>query len=219
MTIRASCLVLLILVAAAPAVDVPGITVDKKARTVTIDCMVAPRKLPNLDQIYPIEVIACWGAPKGQKAHETVVTFTVKPSDVHKALESLGLKAGTPARGKGATPKGPEVTVFLEVPGKDDRPKRVPIEETMLDKSNGKSLPKMRWLFTGSVMSNPDPEKDDKVYGADITGTLITLFPVTNETVLQSALSFEQEASLKVETDTKVLPKIGTPVKLIIQAK
>jgi hypothetical protein len=148
-----------------------------------------------------------------------VVTFTARPSDVHKALESLGLKPGSPALGKGKTPKGPEVGIFLELPADGGKTKRVPIEEALVEKATGKPLPKLRWLFTGSVMTNPDPEKDDKVYGADLTGTLITLYSVTNETVIQSGISFEQEASLKVETNPKVLPKIGTPVKLVIQAR
>jgi hypothetical protein len=196
-----------------------GITIDKTARTVTIDCKVAPRKLEKYKEIYPIEVIACYPDPRGQKAHETVVTFTVKPSEVHKALESLGLKPGKPVLGEGAAPMGPEVLLFLELPVDGGKTKRVPIEETLIEKATGKPLAKLKWLFTGSVMTYPDPEKDDKVYGADQTGTLITVYSVTNETVIQSALSFEQEASLKIETNTKVLPKIGTVVKLVIQAK
>ena len=70
-----------------------AVVIDKEKKTVTIPCAVAPRKLPNLNEIYPIEVIATYPAPKGQKAHETVVTFgDIKPSHVHQALEQLGLK-------------------------------------------------------------------------------------------------------------------------------
>src|SRR5438105_372624 len=77
-----------------------GIKVDKEKRTVTIDAKIAPRKLEYLKgEIYPIEVIACWPHPKGKKAHETVVTIDVMPSAVHKALEELGLKPGTPIMG------------------------------------------------------------------------------------------------------------------------
>src|SRR5689334_13646810 len=76
-----------------------GPVVDKEKKTVTIPAKIAPRKIndPRFTEIYPIEVIACAEFPKGQKAHETVITVDVKPSDVHKALESLGLKAGKPA--------------------------------------------------------------------------------------------------------------------------
>jgi hypothetical protein len=89
----------------------PGVlTVDKERRTVTIECAIAPRKLPNLADTYPIEVIATYPAPRGQKAHETVVSFSgVKPSSVHKALEQLGLTPGKPAFGQGARASGPSL--------------------------------------------------------------------------------------------------------------
>jgi hypothetical protein len=192
-----------------------GLSVDKEARTVTIDCAVAPRKLPNLKEIYPIEVIACWPAPKGQKAHETVVTFQVKPSDVHKALESLGLKAGKPARGEIGKATGPELKIFLELSGA----KRIPIEQALVDTKSGKPVPPLKWLFTGSNTQMPDPEKDDKVYGADVSGTLITVYPVTDDTVIQSALAAKDEGKFRLEINKELLPREGGAVKLVIQAK
>ena len=197
----------------------PTIVVDKANKTVTIPCKIAPRKLPNLKQIYPLEVVATWPAPKGQKAHETVVVFNVKPSDVHKALENIGLKAGKPALGEQGTPTGPEVAIFLEVPGEGKEWKRLPIEETMVDTRSDKAFPKVKWLFTGSAFKFPDPEKDDKVYGADISGTLITIFPVTDDVVFQSNLVMKDESKFRLETNAKVLPKESTAVRLVIQAK
>ncbi|MBW3537209.1 MAG: FAD-binding protein, partial [Actinobacteria bacterium] len=63
-----------------------GITVDKEKKTITIDAKIAPRKLPHLKEVYPIEVVASLPHPKGKKAHETVVTLEVNPSEVHKAI-------------------------------------------------------------------------------------------------------------------------------------
>ena len=199
------------------AADAPsGIVVDKEKKTITIPSKIAPRKLAKLDQIYPVEVIACWPESKnGQKAHETVVVFDINPSEVHKALESFGLKAGKPAQGEGEKAEGPEVKVLLELPDG----KQVPIEKTLLDKKTGKPMPKLKWLFTGSIMSQPNPEKDEKVYGADMTGTLVGIFPVTNQVVIQTNLTMKDEPLLKLETDKKLLPPEGTPVKLIIEAK
>src|SRR5262245_13303326 len=187
----ASAAALLLLAAPARGGDkkgAAGITVDKDKRTVTIDAKVAPRKLPNLKQIYPIEVVATFPAPRGQKAHETVVTYDVKPSDVHKALVGLGLKPGKPGLGEVRKASGPLVDIFLEVNGK-----KIPIEETMVDLKGGGTLPKLKWHFTGSAEKSPDPEKDDKVYGADLSGTLITIFPVTDDTVFQSGLAAKDE--------------------------
>ena len=210
---------LLLAVSTVSARDDTDVTVDKKERTVTIACAVAPRKLPNLDQIYPIEVIATFPAPKGQKAHETVVTYQTKPSDIHKALVSLDLKPGKPAQGQGAVGMGPEVEIFLDIPTSGGKTKRIPIEEAMIDTKNGKPVPSMKWHFTGSALKQPDPEKDDKVYGADLTGTLITVFPVTDDTVVQSGLNFKDQEKLKLELNKKVMPKEGTPLKLVIKVK
>jgi hypothetical protein len=201
--------------------ETPGtLTVDKEKRALTIECVIAPRKLPNLADIYPIEVIGCYPAPRGQKAHETVITFTgVKPSSVHKALEQLGLKPGKPAAGAGKRAEGPELKISLEFTGTDGKTQRLPIEQTMVYRKTEKPIGALKWHFTGSVMKQPDPEKDDKVYGADLTGTLITLLPVTNETVIQSNLTAEDEPAYKLETNKGVLPKEGKPAKLIIEVK
>jgi hypothetical protein len=206
--------------AEAPAQDsAKPVTVDKAKRTVSVEAKIAPRKLPHLDQVYPIEVVACWAHPKGKKAHETVVTIDCNPSEVHKGLEELGLKPGKPAKGEGATPDGPEVNVFLDVPGPDGQPKRLSMDKVLLDPKSKKPLPKsVKFRFTGSVMSPVDPSKpDEKKYGADLTGTLIALFPVTDETALQTNLTMKEEKYLKLEVNAEVLPKAGTAVKLVFE--
>jgi hypothetical protein len=198
----------------------PGVVADKEGRTVTIDARIAPRKIddPRYKEIYPIEVIASWPFPKGQKAHETVVTIDAKPSDVHKALEALGLKPGAPVVGEAKQPpQGPAVNIYLEVPGPDDQPRRVAIDKVLIDPKTNRPMPKVQWRFTGSVMSKPDPNKDEKVYGADLTGTLISIFPVTDQTVFQTNLTMKEEKYVKLETNKKLLPKEGTPVKLILE--
>jgi len=208
----------------APAGD-GALVVDKAKRSVTIPCQVAPRKLPHLDKTFPIEVIAthAYREPKGadvrgQKAHETVVIIpdSIKPSEVHKALEQLGLKAGKPAFGERVTrAEGPEVKVYLETPGQP----RTPIEKFLTDTKTRKPLPALQWHFTGSAVKQPDPEKDDTVYGADFTGTFVALFPVTSDTVVQTNLTMKEEPLLKLETNQSLLPKEGTPVKLILEVK
>jgi hypothetical protein len=203
--------------------DAPGVTVDKDNKRIIIDCQIAPRKINDerFKEIYPIEVIACWPFPKGQKSHETVVVFDekIKPSTIHKALESLGSKAGAPV--KGETPKkgtGSLVKVFLEIPVEGGGTRKVPIEKTMTDIKTGKNLAPLKWVFTGSIEKAEDPNvPDKKVYGADTTGTLITIFPVTDECVFQTDLTMKEEKYVKLETDKKLLPKEGTPVKLILE--
>jgi len=196
-----------------------GVTVDKEKRTVTVAAKVAPRKLPNLDQVYSVELIAGWGAPKGKKAHEIVVSVDINPSEVHKGLVDLGLKPGKAAKGENAKAEGPEVKVYLEVPGADGIAKKLTMEKVLLDPKSKKPAPKMTFRFTGSVMSAADPNKpDEKKYGADLTGTLIALFPVTDETVLQTDWTMKEEKYLKLDVNPDVLPKEGGAVKLVIEA-
>ena len=45
-----------------------AVVVDKDRKSVAIACKIAPRKLPNLTEVYPIEVIATWPSPEGKKA-------------------------------------------------------------------------------------------------------------------------------------------------------
>jgi hypothetical protein len=202
-----------------------GVVVDKDAKTVTIDAKIAPRKLANLDKIYPLEVIACWPAPKGKKAHETIVTIdeAIKPSEIHKALESLGIKAGTAVMGAGE-PKGPAINVYFLVDGSDGLPRKVTLDKAMVDSKNGKPFPKkvdgkdIEWRFTGSTMTVAEAGKDQKVYGADFSGTFMAIFPVTSETVVQSSLTIDYEGIMKLEV-SKTMPKEGTPVKLVIEVK
>jgi hypothetical protein len=212
----------LLLVRPAAAADKPaaGVVVDRDKRTITIDAKIAPRKIddPRYKEIYPIEVIACWPFPKGAKAHETVVTIDIKPSEVHKALEDLGLKPGTPVVGEAKMPPaGPGVKIYLEVPGPDDQPRRIPIEKTLIDPKTNKQMPKVEWRFTGSVMTKLDPGKPELTYGADVSGTLITIFPVTDQAVFQTNLTMKEEKYVKLETNKALLPKEGTPVKLILE--
>jgi hypothetical protein len=203
--------------------DAPkGITVDKEKRLVIVDAKVAPRILEYLKdkndgKAYPIEVIATAPHPAGKKAHETVLTIDVKPSDVAKAIEGLGLKPGKPAAGETAVAEGPEVKVYLEVDGA-----RVSLDKVLMDPRTEKPFPTkvegkpVKFHFTGSTMMKL-PEKNEEVYGADATGTLVCLFPVTSETVIQGNFTLKQSSYLKLDTNKKNLPKEGTPVKLIIE--
>ncbi|MCC7419659.1 MAG: hypothetical protein IT428_05225 [Planctomycetaceae bacterium] len=193
-----------------------GVVVDKDKKTISVPAKIALRKLPNLADIYPLEVVACHPHPKGKKAHETVVTIDVAPSEIHKAVESLGLKAGKPARGEDAVAAGPEVVLSLEIPGPGGTTRKLGVEKTMVDKKTGKTLPKLKWHFTGSASKKTDPDKPE-IYAADDSGTLISIFPVTDETVFQSNLTLKDEKLIKLETNPKVLPEIGTAVKLLIE--
>jgi hypothetical protein len=201
-----------------PPAKPAGIVVDEAKRTITVPAKVAPRKIndPAYKEIYPIEVIATYPFPRGKKAHETVVTIEVKPSDVHKALVGLGLKPGAPAKTEKDSATGPEVKIFLDVPAGGKSMKRVPIEKAVVDRKTNLPMPKVKWVFTGSALIKPNPDREELAYGADVNGTLIAIFPVTAETVFQSSLTLKDEKYVKLETNPKLLPPVGTAVNLVI---
>ena len=60
-------------------------------------------------------------------------------------------------------------------------------------------------------MTQPDPNKPDKVYGADLTGTLISIFPVTNQTVFQTNLTMKEEKFIKLDTTRPCCPRKARP--------
>src|SRR5260370_38508876 len=95
--------------------------------------------------------------------------------------------------------------------------KKGPTERTRVSKKTGKPMPPVKWRFTGSAMVKPDPNKPEEVYGADVSGTLICIFPVTNQTVFQTNLTMKDEPVVKLETDKKLLPKEGTAAKILIE--
>ena len=67
-------------------------------------------------------------------------------------------------------------------------------------------------------MSPVDPNKpDEKKYGADLTGSLLALFPVTDKKVFQTDWTMKEEKYLKLDVNTRVMPREGTPVKLVIE--
>jgi hypothetical protein len=201
-----------------------AIKVDKEKKTVTIDAKVAPRKV--LEEVYPIEVIACWAYKKdpkpgdraGKKAHETVVTIDVLPSEVAKAMEQLGAKAGKPGYGEDTAAEGPEVNIYIDVPQDGGTAKRLSLDKVLSDPKTKKPMPKgVKFRFTGSGPRKAAGDEKEVPFGADVSGSLIYIFPVDVETVFQSTLSMKDEKFLKLEVNKDVLPKEGDPVKLVIE--
>jgi len=200
-----------------------AIKVDKEKKTVTIDAKVAPRKV--LDEVYPIEVIACWpykkdpkpGDKAGKKAHETVVTIDVLPSEVAKAMDQLGAKPGKPGYGEDKPAEGPDVNVYIDVPQDGGTFKRLSMDKVLIDPKTKKPMPKVKFKYTGSGASKATPDQPAKEFGADVSGSLIYIFPVDIETVFQSSLTMKEEKFLKLEVNKDVLPKEGDPVKLVIE--
>ena len=196
-----------------------GLVVNREKRTVTVACAIAPRKLPNLAAVYPIEVAATYPAPRPEGPRDGGGLRERPAQRRPQGPRGPCLKPGEPARGEEGKASGPELRLFLEFKDPEGKDQRIPLEKAVVNRVTGKPIAALTWHFTGSTVRQPDPEKDEKVYGADLTGTLIALFPVTDEVVIQSNLTLKDEPILKLETDGKAVPKEGTPAHLVIEAK
>ena len=199
-----------------------GIFIDRKNSRVVVDVEIAPRKLPHLKQVYPVEVMVA-GA-EGKKAHETVLVSVASPFQVHRALEKLGLKAGQPGIGDKRPATGPEVRIWIEYPGRSGLNKKVDLASAVVDRRTGLALDggassagrAVRWFFTGSAMVQADSSSAKEIYGAEFSGTLVTIFPVTDETVFQSNLGMDAESLFNLEV-AGILPPVGSKAKLLIE--
>jgi hypothetical protein len=115
-------------------------------------------------------------------------------------------------------PQGPEVKVYIEVPEAGGTFRKLTIDKTLVDRRTSKPFPKsVQWRFTGSALVQTDPNNKDLSYGADESGTLMVIFPVSDRTVMQTNLTMEYERFMKLETNKQALPKEGTPVRLVLE--
>jgi len=129
-----------------------------------------------------VEIMAeATGVPAGEVAeflfvhhtsdhgYEAVLWSYAKPSDVHKALEFIGIKAGKSFNPNELRfwPRGERVILSVSPP---DEFAPVRIEQLLFDKTKNETLSEDGFLFTGSFMvpNRKDPARKD--YAADVVG-------------------------------------------------
>jgi len=111
--------------------------------------------------------------------YEALLIAFAKPSDLHQALKFIGKEPGAPYDPSSLRfwAKGDPFTCTLVTDNKE----QVLLEQMIVDKDTGKTLPEKGFLFTGSqtVESMNDPVK--KVYAADEYDpkALVSLFNTT----------------------------------------
>ena len=207
------------------AADSPLVQVDREKRVVRVTAE-ATKRVERAGKVWPIEVFLCG---LGGKMHEAVFHTTAKPSEIHKALEAIGLKPGAPAdedeNGKYIAPRGDPVDVFVEWTDEQGKVQRQPSYK-MLVYGAGSSDPRkstqrgelkeptpFTWLFVGSKMGiDPDTGKD--VYGGDLNLSIAIVNHEDRTAVFQTTL--KDEPGFIYETSPEV-PSPGTKVSIILQ--
>lgn len=153
---------------------------DKAAREANAgnaDVLVLPGLVANR-KTRQVEVLAeCTGLGAGTElefllvdkdsshGYEALLWSHAKPSDVHKALEFIGLKAGSPFNPSALRFWADGDRVNLRVSADGGIP--VPIEEMVLDNETETTLPEEGFVFTGSMMVSSPDGKGAQVYAAD----------------------------------------------------
>jgi len=110
--------------------------------------------------------------------YEALAVSFAKPSDIHKALEFIGLKPGRPVNPEklASWPKGERVIVYFNwtLPAGNagitnaNGPFHVRGETLMIDRrNNGKPLPESGFVFTGSIRKPGRANTNVQVYAAD----------------------------------------------------
>jgi hypothetical protein len=99
--------------------------------------------------------------------YEALLWSFAKPSSVHRALEFIGLKPGTPVDPAQLRfwAAGPPVVLSIRLDGESEL---VPIEKLILDATTGKTLTEEGFIFTGSVRLPPRRGQPEARYAADV---------------------------------------------------
>jgi hypothetical protein len=147
----------------------PGVTADRAARQVRVEAACTGLK-PGMREREFFVI-----APNSGRDYEAYAIARAKPSDVHAALEFIGLKPGRPVDDERMMywPKGERVRVFVDVPPDRARtadgqpvPPRFRLEEAILDTRTGKPLPADGFVFVGSYWK--EGGESGREYAADV---------------------------------------------------
>jgi len=160
---------------------------------------------------------------EGGKEYESILVLKCKPEAIYDALVKLGLKKGQAAqydddKKKHILPKGPMVRLFMEWKDKGGQTKRFRAEELIRNVNTKKPMWNVGWVFTGSRKGYFDPESDDEVLMANVTGSVVSLHHGDDSAILQNPLTEASADDVPYKINSEVMPESGTQVKFIIDA-
>lgn len=136
----------------------PGLVADRKAKTVEVLAEATGLGGGEIIEFLLIDQQSSHG-------YEAVLWSFAKPSDVHRALEFIGLKAGSPIDPAGGRFWSDGDPVAVSVRLEDHDP--FPIEQLVLDNEKQEPLPETGFVFAGSVKLIADGEAVER-YAADV---------------------------------------------------
>lgn len=161
------------------------------------------------------------------KHHESIVSTSFDASHLHAALIAAGAKPGKPAHvimkdGKPEfqPPTGDKVKITMRWKDDKGKPMEMLAQRWVRNAKTKKELD-VDWVFAGSQLF-PDQDDKDKppLYGAN-DGRVITTSNF-GTSLLDLPIKSDQgdpQGGLEWEVNTELVPKIETPVTLILEVK
>lgn len=161
----------------------------------------------------PLEMFAC---PTGTKEHESIVAVYSSAQIVHAALLAVGAKVGHPVkwRPKFEPPAGTEISIEVRWLDEAGKWQSIRAQEWMNDFNTNKPMTN-NWVFAGSGFWK-DEETGKEYYLAE-AGDLVCVSNFSSATLDIPIESSQLNNGLMFEANTKKIPAIGTPVRLVLK--
>jgi len=139
----------------------PGLRADRAQREVVVWA-----EATGLSESSPVEFFLV--APESGHDYEAAAISFAKPSDIHAALEFIGMRPGRPIAPAENQfwPKGERVLVECEWTNSNGTVQRMPLENLCYDKQRRAPMPAKGLVFTGSYRSEKHPPTNN--YAADL---------------------------------------------------
>ena len=178
--------------------------VDRKAGKITFDATV-------VDSTYALEFLLC---TEGGKEYESLLSTKIMPSSLHASLLMLGLQAGIPGHYVGPQyipPRGAGLKIELEWKDKKGKVHLANAVEWLdVSGENKRAVKPDKWIFVGSDVM-PDGQ-----YIADSGGGIIAVANLPSAVIDVPFQSVRNLQDRQFGVDRKVIPPVGTNVKVII---
>jgi len=185
--------------------SLPGITVDTRPREVRLESEVVL-------QAGTLELFAC---SEGTREHESVLAVRARPSHVTFALSLLGLEPGKPGftteAGAFSPPAGRVLEISCRYKGPDDKTREVPAHTFLRLAGSEAALDRpLDWVYIGR-------KEADALRAADREGTVVCLSNFPEAVIDVPFQSTADNAALVYEANPETVPKVGTPVEIVIR--
>ncbi len=186
----------------------PHIRIDRDKKTVDFDARVILREGEWL------ELLVC--SPRTRE-HEAILVTDAKPSHLHLAMLTIGLKPGRPMWWERTEtelhphpPMGDEVEVAILVE-KDGQTLEHPAAHWIIHGETREKMPDSRFLFTGSRFREVQGQR---VYLADYEGTVLSLVNFGDDLLVRRTdeQGGQDHGNPDWVPNTELIPPVGTTV-------